>query len=454
MAGGPAGPGPGGGSRRTPGRARLLPARRPAARRARRSGSAVRRWRRPRLGPARPVWRGRSAGGRPACARPRPAGACRPAGRRIPSAGPARSVRSPHCGQCPPRARRRRQRRGQFGAPPLPRSQRPGGGSPSFPALMARASASARSFSVFGQLGVARGPARRAAKARRRFSPARGGGPRFCPQAARRAGASACRRAASASAARRRSSSCARARAASGRGGGLLDGGVQRLQLRGQRRGQRFALFEQLRGQRGRGGCPVGVLCGLQGAQRGGGVRFALLRAGRGQLQPPQFQQHAGVGVLGGAGGRGGALARGVAQAAVRPGVKHLPQDGRAVGAGGVEQAGKVVLCDQRDLRELFGVDAQQRRDGGGHGLRAAEPGSSVRAQASRGAGPAWWRRPVCCGGGGARSCSGARSTVYTRPRVGKGQRNKRSRRARRQSRCAAWRAGGRRPVVSRTAQR
>ena len=314
------------------------------------------------------------------------------------------------------------QRRGQFGAPPLPRSERLGGGFAVLSGFGGAGFGVRAFFFGFGQLGVARGQRVELRKLGGDFLQLGAAGLGFVPGGA--AGGGFCLQAGGLGLGGAAALQQLRAGAGGfGRGGGLLDGGVQRLQLRGQRRGLRFALFEQLRGQRGRGGRPVGVLRGLQGAQRGGGVRFALLRAGRGQLQPPQFQQHAGVGVLGGAGGRGGALARGVAQAAVRPGVKHLPQDGRAVGAGGVEQAGKVVLRDQRDLRELFGVDAQQRRDGGGHGLRAAD--RLLRFAHKRRAGRG--QR-----GGVGLFAAAARAQLLRRaldrihaPAVGKGQRNK-----------------------------
>ena len=52
--------------------------------------------------------------------------------------------------------------------------------------------------------------------------------------------------------------------------------------------------------------------------------------------------------------------AGGTAKALVAGGIKHAAQNFGPVGAGSIEQAGKIILRDHRDLGKLAGVNAQQ----------------------------------------------------------------------------------------------
>ena len=82
--------------------------------------------------------------------------------------------------------------------------------------------------------------------------------------------------------------------------------------------------------------------------------------AAGGRLQSGQQLHNGVVGKLGLAQSFPGFGAGGTAKPLVAGGIKHAAQNFGPVGAGSVEQAGKIILRDHRDLGKLAGVNAQQ----------------------------------------------------------------------------------------------
>ena len=139
--------------------------------------------------------------------------------------------------------------------------------------------------------------------------------------------------------------------------------------------GQLFVQHFQRGGQFG-----LGLFVGgdLVGGQRQGLVGLVNVgvggQRGQGLVVAPQgrkLQPHRVGGPVAGGGALVGAALGGLAQTLAVAGVKNLAQNGGPVGAGSVEQPGKIVLRQHGDLGKLLCVDAQQRGHGGGHGGHA-----------------------------------------------------------------------------------
>ena len=118
------------------------------------------------------------------------------------------------------------------------------------------------------------------------------------------------------------------------------------------------------------GGSPCGkrVALGLHFGQVGGGLLVGTVADQRADVHQKYIVQTLTFLV-----GLTGVLDGGLTQALVVGGVKNAAQDGRAVRGRRVEQPGKVVLRQHRNLGKLFGVDAQQLDHGVGHGGRTAD---------------------------------------------------------------------------------
>ena len=78
-------------------------------------------------------------------------------------------------------------------------------------------------------------------------------------------------------------------------------------------------------------------------------------------------------------------------------GVKDLAQDRRTVGGRRIQQPGKIILRQHGDLRKLFGVDAQQLGDGGGHSRSPAD--GFLRLADQLGLGRAFYNAAAALGG-------------------------------------------------------